>query len=95
MHIMWTRKLPDDVAKTLYFVTPYHQSQPRSRSNARIGKGTSFGSCLSKITICCTGTSGPASENRQVDGTEGGMKGERERIQHTSRDCVLRESFSG
>ena len=41
-----------------------------------IGKGTSFGSCLREITICraANGTSSPAAENRQVDGTEGGRE---------------------
>lgn len=69
---MWARKLSNGVPKDLYFVTPRYQSQPRSRSNSHIGKGTSFHSCLSEITFCCAGTSGPVPENRQVDGAEGG-----------------------
>ena len=61
-------KLP--MPEALYFVVLCYQFQPRSRSDAGIGKGTSFAHTEAKW-FCCAGSSGPASEDKQTDGVKG------------------------
>ena len=69
---MWAGKLMNkvNIPKALYLIASCCQFQPRSRSDAGIGKGTSFAHTEAKW-FCCAGSSGPASEDKQTDGVKG------------------------